>query len=57
MDIYLKRLMFPSIVALISAVVFLGIRSVAFKYLNKWAERTETRIDDIILKSLRTPSL
>jgi len=57
MDIYLKRLMFPSIVAVISAFVFLGLRSVAFKYLQKWAERTETKIDDIILKSLRTPSL
>jgi small-conductance mechanosensitive channel len=57
MDIYLKRLMFPSMVALISAVVFLGIRSVAFKYLHKWSERTETKIDDIILRSLRTPSL
>ena len=57
MDIYLKKLMFPSIVALISALIFLGIRTVAFRYLHKWAERTETKIDDIILISLKTPSL
>lgn len=57
MDIYLKRLMFPSIIALISAFILLGIRSVAFTYLHKWAGRTETKIDDIILKSLKTPSL
>ena len=48
---------------LTSLFVFLGslligwfVRRSLFLYLKKWSERTETRIDDLILVSVRGPS-
>jgi len=55
MDI--NKVLIPSVVALLSAVTLLTIRSIAFRLLHKWAEKTETKIDDIIIKSLKTPSV
>jgi len=52
-----EKILMPASVALISAFILLIIRSVAFRVLNKWSERTVTRIDDIMINSLKTPSL
>jgi small-conductance mechanosensitive channel len=58
MDVHLvDKLLIPSAVALLSASILLIVRAVAFKVLNKWADSTETKIDDIIIGSLRTPSI
>ena len=56
MDVNLKILL-PSFVAVISAVVLFVIRSIAFKLLQRWAGKTETKIDDIVIKSLKIPSI
>jgi small-conductance mechanosensitive channel len=57
MTIQVEKILIPISIALISAFILLIIRSIAFRFLNKWAERTETRIDDIIINSLKTPSI
>jgi len=58
MDAHLiNKLLIPSVVALLSAAILLIVRAIAFKVLHKWAESTETKIDDIIIRSLKTPTV
>lgn len=57
MSLKLGMLAIPAIVAVISAVILFFIRGIAFKVLHKWAERSHTRVDDLIIKSLKTPSI
>jgi small-conductance mechanosensitive channel len=52
-----KLFLVPALVALASAVALFGVRGLAFRLSHRWAEKTETRVDDILLASLRTPSL
>lgn len=33
------------------------LRGISFRVLHRWAEKTESRIDDIIIRSLKTPSI
>ncbi len=47
----------PAIVAVISAVMLFFIRSIAFRVLHRWAESSHTRVDDLIIDSLRIPSV
>lgn len=39
------------------SVVFLIIRKLAFRYLNRWAEKTNTKADDILISSISQPSV
>jgi len=57
MDINLKRIVIPSIIAVATILVLLIVRAIAFKAFNRWAKKTETRIDDIIVNILRIPSI
>jgi small-conductance mechanosensitive channel len=57
MDIADERLFLPVLIAILSIIGLLIIRTVAFRVLHRWSEGTETKIDDIIIKSLKTPSL
>lgn len=57
MDINLKRILIPSILGMISASLLFVIRGITFRLLHRWAGKTETRIDDIIINSLKTPSI
>lgn len=57
MDANLKKILIPVIIAIVSSIALLIIRTVAFRLLHKWAEKTETKIDDIIIKSFRVPSI
>jgi small-conductance mechanosensitive channel len=57
MNIAMKGLFIPVATALISASLLFLARSIAFRLLHRWAERTETRFDDIIIKSLKVPSV
>jgi len=56
-NIYYYEVIVPLVVALLSAVTLFIIRGIAFRLLHRWAEKTETKIDDIIIKSLKTPSI
>lgn len=57
MDISLKRIFIPAMAAVVSVIVLLIVRGIAFKLFHRWAEKTDTKIDDIILGVLRTPSV
>ncbi|MCX7990840.1 MAG: mechanosensitive ion channel family protein [Proteobacteria bacterium] len=57
MNISINTLFIPSLIILATTFVLLIIRGIAFNILHKWAKKTETKIDDIIIKSIRTPSI
>jgi small-conductance mechanosensitive channel len=57
MIVDLERFFVPAITCVATMAVLFIIRSIAFRFLHLWAERTETRIDDIIVTSLKTPSI
>jgi small-conductance mechanosensitive channel len=57
MDISPEKILIPGAVALVSAAVLLVIRSFLFRFLQGWAQKTDTGIDDIIIRSLKTPSV
>lgn len=57
MNTHLEKILIPSAIAITTTVILLIIRNFAFRFLHIWAEKSETRIDDIIIKSLKTPSL
>ncbi|MEW6118341.1 MAG: mechanosensitive ion channel family protein [Nitrospirota bacterium] len=57
MDIDAKVVAVPAFITLAASVVLLAIRGISFKVLHRWSETTDTEIDDILIKSLRIPSL
>lgn len=57
MDISLKRIFIPVMAAVVSVIMLLIVRGVAFRLFHYWAEKTEAKIDDIIIGVLRTPSV
>ncbi len=56
MNVIVQKIIVPAAVALVSAGLLLAARGVAFRHLVRWAKKTETLIDDIVVSSLRTPS-
>ncbi len=57
MGSYIKPFLLPGLIGFIVTIVLLVIRSIAFKFLHLWSEKTETKLDDIIIKSTKTPSI
>src|SRR3989338_893167 len=57
MDINIKKILIPAIIALSSVSVLLIIRGISFRLLHRWAEKTATKLDDIIIMVLKTPSV
>ena len=53
----LDRLFVPLVLAFIAAAVLLVIRSIAVRLVHRWAGKTSTKFDDIILSSLKGPSI
>ncbi|MBI5739699.1 MAG: mechanosensitive ion channel family protein [Nitrospirae bacterium] len=52
-----KLVLIPLTTAVLSSVILLIVRAVAFRVLHKWADRTETRADDIIIGAFKSPSI
>lgn len=52
----LKGILIPAVIALAAITVLLIIRSITFRFLHRWAKKTETDIDDIIIGAFKTPS-
>jgi len=52
-----KILLLPGIITLISVLLLLILRSVTFRFLSGLAGKTEVKIDDIIIKSIKIPSI
>ena len=57
MDINLERIFIPAATALIVASLLIIVRGIALRFFYKWAEKRDTKVDDIIIKSLRIPSI
>jgi small-conductance mechanosensitive channel len=57
MDPNIKRILIPSAIALGSVLALLIARAIAIRVLHKWAEKTETMLDDAILQAFKTPSI
>jgi small-conductance mechanosensitive channel len=57
MDIHLRGVLIPGAVAVASAVALLVVRGVALRVLGRWAKKSDTRIDDIVIHSLSVPSI
>ncbi|RJR16325.1 MAG: mechanosensitive ion channel family protein [Nitrospiraceae bacterium] len=47
----------PMLIALGSTGVLMAVRGLGFRILHKWADGTDTKIDDITIKALRFPSI
>jgi len=52
-----NKILIPSVIAFLGAAILFVIRAISFRVLHKWSEKTETRIDDIIINSLKMPSV
>ena len=57
MQLRIELLVLPGAIALAALTVLFLIRSVAFRILHRWSENTETRLDDIIIRSFKVPSI
>jgi len=57
MDIELTDILVPLVIAVVSAAALFIVRGIVFRGLHKWAGRTETRMDDIIISAFRFPSI
>jgi small-conductance mechanosensitive channel len=53
----MEKWIMPSTLALGSVVVLLMLRGIVYKILHAWARRTETAFDDLIISSIRVPSI
>lgn len=57
MNIELKKILIPLLIAFLTASVLFIMRGIAFCLLHRWAEKTETKLDDIIIQAFKTPSI
>ncbi len=52
-----QQIIIPVVIVLASSAVLLIVRAILFRILHRWAERTETQFDDILIVSIKNPSL
>ena len=52
-----QQIIIPVTIVLASAALLLIVRAMLFRILRQWAERTETQFDDIVIASIKNPSL
>ncbi|GAB4436824.1 MAG: mechanosensitive ion channel family protein [bacterium] len=57
MDRQINLLFIPAITAVAVFATLLVVRAIAFKLLHRWADRTHTKFDDMIIHSVKLPSL
>jgi small-conductance mechanosensitive channel len=57
MENLVPRIVIPAGVAVVAVIVLYAVRLIAFKVLRRWSERTETKLDDHIVATLKVPSL
>lgn len=57
MEFVLKKLFMPGLIALGATVLALVARSIIFGILRRWAKKTVSKIDDIVVEAFRTPSI
>jgi small-conductance mechanosensitive channel len=47
----------PALISLVIAVILYIVRGILIRITTQWASKTETRIDNIVIESVRVPSL
>src|SRR4030095_14784306 len=52
-----NNIMLSSAIFIGGTVLALIFRNVLLRFLQRWAQRTETRVDDLFLEALRGPSV
>jgi small-conductance mechanosensitive channel len=57
MEMYLKEILVPSGIAFLSMCVLFMVRGVSFRVLHRWADRTQSKFDDIVIEAFRLPSV
>jgi len=57
MKIDFDKLILHVSIALISILILLVIRTIGFRILGRWAKKTETMVDDIIIQTFKLPSI
>lgn len=57
MNVHLEGILIPGGSALAAAIVLLVLRGVVMRILGRWAKKSDTRIDDIVIHSISTPSV
>jgi small-conductance mechanosensitive channel len=53
----LEKLLIPLILAVITVVLLLIARGLFFRLFRRWGDRTQSKLDDLIIKSIKFPSL
>jgi small-conductance mechanosensitive channel len=51
------RLLIPAAIAISTLIGLLLVRNIVFRVLSGWAKNTQTTVDDIIIDSLKTPTI
>jgi small-conductance mechanosensitive channel len=57
MHIPFDKMLIPAIVAVMSFIILYIVRGISFKFLHRWVERSTTKIDDLVVSSIRIPSV
>lgn len=57
MDIQVQRLLFPLVLAVISTGLLLMARWVFFRVFHRWAMKTKSSLDDLIIGAIKIPSV
>lgn len=57
MELVMPKTLLPMIVAGVALAIFCILRSILLQIARRWSKRTETKVDDILVASLKTPSL
>ena len=53
----LRHLLLPSVVTIVSIFILFVLREIGFRILQRWAKKTTTTIDDVIIRTLKTPTI
>jgi small-conductance mechanosensitive channel len=57
MPAQLEKLMIPGILASVTAAALLIVRSIFFRIFHRWAEKSRSGLDDLIIRAVKTPSI
>jgi small-conductance mechanosensitive channel len=57
MNINLAQCAVPALIAVTAIVILFFIRGILMRIAHRWADKTETRVDNIVVESVRFPSV
>ncbi|MBI3609921.1 MAG: mechanosensitive ion channel family protein, partial [Nitrospirae bacterium] len=56
-DTVFNRILFSSAIFIGATILTLIVRKVLFRLFHRWAQKTETPLDDLLLSAVRIPSI